>query len=170
MATPQEVSAVRNIYLTMVRYTHSSVVKSHNRLYKFGGDGSSIWLEPSSCIMTYSGTRWIQINSLQTKRSLAACVAYNNLIYISGGLISEYTTTSSLEVFCPRTNTCLSLASMRKSRIDHRIFAYHNKLYVVGGFTYTYFKHHITNVNYQEMYDLSTSVWSKSDITFPEVG
>ena len=67
-------------------------------------------------------------------RSDAACVPFNNKIYVIGGKDSHDQIHTSVEVFNPATNEWSFGPSLQVPRSGVKAIAYNDKIFVIGGY------------------------------------
>lgn len=80
-------------------------------------------------------------NSPLLRGSAASCIDQkNSMLFVFGGITNKFTPTSELVVFDISTSKiCKNILLPVTPRINHEMYFYDNKLYIVGGLSYTQF-------------------------------
>ena len=104
---------------------------------------------------------WLPMASLpMCSRSQHAAVAFNQYIYVSGGLDNEVVLKDLIRYNTLTDEWDTSLSQMICERADHSMISFNNKIYVIGG----WFEESPTGmrvlVNTIDCYDILTDSWS----------
>ena len=162
--------------LTIGRCKHQ-LVNCNNMLYVLGGCDCEEQVMPSVECLSVLNQSWISCASMNSSRKDFAAVSYGNFIYAIGGSSKHDSIVSSsasnrsspdesiliassspedflatVEKYDVRYNVWTYVANLNVGRMKHSAVVFHNKIYVVGGYT--------MNGNYIESYDPELDCWS----------
>ena len=98
-----------------------------NKIYASGGYGDRS-VEVYDPVLDV----WEFLPQMTRIRIQAACVAFNNKIYVIGGFDGDQTHTS-VEIFNPATNEWSFGPSLQVPRFGATAVAYNDKIFVIGG-------------------------------------
>ena len=110
---------------------------------------------------TVQGSAWKHIVPLGGERTFAAAVAYNDKIYVFGGVGPD--DANSTEVYDPKTEMWTIMEPMPTPRYFISAAKFNDKIYVIGGFDST--TREIKDI--VEVYDPSTNTWLEENTTAP---
>jgi N-acetylneuraminic acid mutarotase len=108
---------------------------------------------------------WATKASMHISRTGAGAAVVNGLVYVMGGsqrynvtdIEFSYRAINATEAYNPAIDTWSQKASMPTSRDNFGVAVYQNKIYCIGGRSFSATKYNTTNVN--EVYDPETDSW-----------
>jgi N-acetylneuraminic acid mutarotase len=139
---------------------HTTVSVVDNKLYVIGGFDSATW-RPSNINYAYDPQthRWTKKALMPTARGSLAAGVVNGKIHLVGGAhrkLFNLVNTPAHEVYDPKTDSWVTLASMPTARDHLTVSIINNKLHAIGGRVDVDYN---KNLNTHEAYDSKTNKW-----------
>lgn len=136
---------------------HTSYTILDKKIYVFG---LTAWdkLTDKNEVYDITNNIWIEKAPLPTPRHIATAVVIGGEIYVIGGagdINSVWTSRSTVDVYCPETNTWEKKKDMPQQRSGHCAVALSDKIYVIGGWNSN---NEISNEIL--VYDVLTNSWT----------
>lgn len=101
---------------------------------------------------------WKLITPIPEKRSQHAGAAYNQFLYISGGL-DRQRVLATFWRYDPKQDVWQALPDMLRARADHSMFGIDDKIYVCGGWTEEAITEHRNPVESIDVFDIESNSW-----------
>lgn len=111
----------------------AGVISINDNIYVIGGYDGYNYL--NSCEKDdRKSNKWSNIKVFNTPRQFPAIASMDGKIYVCGGKVSNGSSTNSVEIYDPVTDTWSFAASMIDKRSELALVSYNRKLYAIGGY------------------------------------
>ncbi|APB70892.1 kelch-like protein [Paenibacillus polymyxa] len=141
--------------------TASTASTVDGKIYLFGGYTGNAYTMTGGSVLdsvyVYDPQKdtWVKRQNMSTGKAWASSVAYEDAIYIVGGIINtNATTVATVEVYNSKTDTWTTRASMPSALHAVGLTVLNDKIYAVGG------GNGITSYKNVREYDPKTDIWT----------
>ena len=102
---------------------------------------------------------------MPTWRGIPGVAAFDNKLYVTGGVDDGFQLMSTVDCYDPDTNTWSQMKNMNSTRYGHCLVSLHRRLYAIGGYRYILngglFGRSSDNIHDTvEVYDPDSNTWT----------